>query len=80
MKQDVEAIARGPSEAQRRLLRAMRTRGPKKWRAVYRDAKVSFHRGANHQLPFRLARPTLTGFEVLTPLGLSVRQYLESTP
>jgi hypothetical protein len=77
--QSLEAVAASLSEAQRRLLRAMRVRGPKKWRAIYRDAKVSFHRGANHQLPFSLARPTLTGFEALTPLGIALKSHLESS-
>jgi hypothetical protein len=57
------------TRAQLRLLRAMPARRPKKWRALWRDAKVSFHKGANHSLPFRIARPTLRGSEELTALG-----------
>ena len=74
---EAERVLAGRTAAQARLLCAMRVNRPKKWRAVYRDAKVSFHRGADHQLPFSLAHPTLTGFEVLTPLGLAVRSLLQ---
>ena len=73
---NIAELAGRLTKAQRRLLLAMRANKPKKWRAVYRDAKVSFHNGADHQLPFRIAHPTLTGFEVLTPLGQQVRAHL----
>jgi hypothetical protein len=72
MQDDVEALVAGLTKAQRRLLLAMRSSRPKKWRAIYRDAKVRHWT----QLPFSLARPTLTGFECLTPLGLRVRDAL----
>lgn len=75
MQSDAKAIAAGLSKAQQRLLMAMRSGGPKKWRAVYRDAKVRHWT----QLSFRLAQPTLTGFEVLTPLGRAVKAQLERT-
>lgn len=73
---DAEKIAAGLSRGQRRILLAMRVKGPKKWRAVYRHAKVT----GWTQLPFRLAHPTLDGREVLTPLGLEVRALLEQQP
>lgn len=58
------------SPSQRRLLLAMPDYRPKKWRAVYRHAKVRQWA----QLPFRLARPTLTGFEVLTDEGRALKR------
>jgi hypothetical protein len=72
---DPNQIAASLSEAQRRLLLAMSVNKPKKWRAIYRHAKVRHWT----QLPFRLAHPTLTGSEVLTDLGLAVRAILERT-
>lgn len=63
-----EWLARA-SRSQLRLLRAMPARGPKKWRRLWRHAKVHFHKGADHQLPFRIARPMGGGMESLTTLG-----------
>ena len=54
---DVAEIAHGLTKAQRAILLAMRAGRPKKWRAIYRDAKVKHW----VQLPFSLAIPTLTG-------------------
>ncbi len=73
---DVAEIAHGLTKAQRAILLAMRAGRPKKWRAIYRDAKVKHW----VQLPFSLAIPTLTGFELLTPRGRQVRAYLASQP
>lgn len=70
---DAEKIAAGLTRKQRRIVLAMRVNGPKKWRAVYRHAKV---RGWV-QLPFKVAHPTLDGREVFTPLGLEIRKILE---
>jgi hypothetical protein len=71
---EAEKIAAKLTPNQRRILLAMRVKGPKKWRAVYRHAKVT----GWTQLPFKLAHPTLDGREVMTPLGLAVRAVLLS--
>jgi uncharacterized membrane protein len=70
---EIAGVAERLTKAQRRLLRAMPLNGAKKWRAVYRHAKI---RHWTH-LPFSLAVPTLTGSEVLTPLGRAVRDHLQ---
>jgi hypothetical protein len=73
---EIETIATRLSKPQKRLLLAMTSVRPKKWRAIYRHAKVRHWT----QLPFKLAQPTLTGSEVLTPLGQAVRDYLKGQP
>lgn len=70
---EVEAVAGKLTKAQQRLVLAMPSRGAKKWRAVYRHAKVRHWT----QLSFRIACPTLTGSEYLTPLGLAIKAHLE---
>lgn len=65
--------ARQLTPNQRRLILALPTRGMKKWRAQYRHAKV---RGWT-QLPFRIARPSLDGRELLTDFGREVKAVLE---
>jgi hypothetical protein len=66
---------KGLTKAQRRLILAMPDTGAKKWRAIYRDAKVRHWT----QLPFSIAKPTLTGFEYLTPRGVQIKRYLANT-
>ncbi len=66
---EAELIAARLSKAQKRLLLAMPLRRRKKWRAIYRHAKVRHWT----QLPFRLAHPDLAGCEIITPLGIEVR-------
>jgi hypothetical protein len=72
---EIAGVAARLTKAQRRLLRAMPLNGTKKWRAVYRDAKVRHWT----QLPFSLAVPTLTGSEVLTPRGRALKAHLQRT-
>lgn len=69
---DPQTVARGLTKAQKRLLLAMAIDRPKKWRAIYRHAKVRHWA----QLPFRLAHPIGGGFEVLTELGREVRKHV----
>lgn len=75
---EIERIAASLTAKQVRLLRAMPMHGAKKWRAVYRDAKVAMASAEFAELPFRLAQPTLTGFEFLTPLGADVKAILDN--
>lgn len=69
-------IAERLNKSQRRLVLAMPNARPVKWRALYRHAKVRHWT----QLPFSVAHPVLDGTEILTPLGLALKTYLQEQP
>jgi hypothetical protein len=75
MDNSIAEIAEGLSASKKRMLLVMPLNRDKKWRAIFRHAKV---KGWNGMLPFKLSRPTMNGSERLTPLGIAVRKHLES--
>lgn len=73
----LRAILDGLSRKQLRILRAMPLRRTVGWRRLYRTAKVQVAGPDFAQLPFSLARCTMSGGEYLTRLGQEAKQLLE---